>query len=321
MYEPLDTWHLPTGRSVEIGVLTAPDPADLYGVLDLLGHKGQPWQWHLEEALAGRVDELETRHYLASLDDLAVAQVMTLEYRGVGILGHVFTRPEERRQGLCAAIFRQLLPDFRARGGLRLTLGTGYDSPAYHIYHSCGFRSVVPETGFMKLETGPDFLDRWFAAAPAEVVEPAWRHWPTLAQLLAEDWGDGLRSVVLGQHGPANFEGGYLHLLHALANDRGPTVRLLETAAGAVVGWAVQQPDSRWQGRVELVDLFCHPAWEADLPRLLAALPGTGRPRQAWVPAAATARLAAFAAAGFRPLGGAALLPGGGDCCWLEQRP
>ncbi|HAA73566.1 TPA: hypothetical protein DCE37_00380 [Candidatus Latescibacteria bacterium] len=40
----------------------------------------------------------------------------------VGLFGHVFTKPEERRKGAANA----LMEDFRQRGGKALYLGTGY---------------------------------------------------------------------------------------------------------------------------------------------------------------------------------------------------
>jgi len=78
------------------------------------------------------------------VDGIAVSNVMTVECAGAGILGHVFTREEHRRQGLCQAIFGVLQPHFRQRGGLRLTLDTGFDSPPYWIYHRHGFRRCCP---------------------------------------------------------------------------------------------------------------------------------------------------------------------------------
>ncbi len=314
MYQPFDTIGLPTGETAEIGVAQAPEPGDPRRIGELLAHKGEGWGWHIAEGLDHALDGLETRYYLASIDGLAVSNVMTVEHAGVGILGHVFTRPEHRRQGLCKAIFGQLMPDFAARGGLRLTLGTGFDSAPYWIYHSFGFRGVLPETGFMKYEGVPDFAERWYAAQPAQVVPLAWRHWPTLAQFFCDDFGEGLQLASAAAFGPYNFEGPFLGLYRAVCDGAGPAVRVLEGANGAAVGVAMLRPDERWKGAVTLLDVLTHPAYAAHLPDLIAALPPVDRKVQAYLPAAATARCAALAAAGFRAEGRfTAQLPNGGD--------
>jgi GNAT superfamily N-acetyltransferase len=294
MYEILAETTLKSGLTAEIGLLTAPDPADALGVAPLLGHKGGIWQTHIERALAGELDGLETRFYLARVEGLAVCNVMTVEFAGAGILGHVFTRPEHRRQGLCEAVFAQLQPHFRARGGLRLTLGTGFESSAYWIYHRHGFRPLLPSSGFMSWAVAPDFADRWYAPAPAVVQPLAWRHWPALAQLLADDFGDGLQAMGLNAFGPVNFEGSGL----ALLQDSTAQVRVLETASKAVA-LASLSPDRRWPTVTDL-DLIGHPAWSAEWPRLLAALTLPPGKTQCWLPPESQARRAAVESLGFQ---------------------
>src|SRR5205823_5786125 len=124
-------------------------------IAPLLGHKRPRTRWEIELALREPMEGLESRFYLGLVAGEAVANVMTVEYRGVGILGHVFTRPEFRRQGICNAIMEQQMEDFRRRGGRYMALGTGYDSAPYHIYRGFGFESILPQYGFMKYVTHP----------------------------------------------------------------------------------------------------------------------------------------------------------------------
>ncbi len=314
MYERFDTVTLATGERAELGRVLGPDEGDPLGVAELLGHKGQAWEWHVTEALARPLDGLETRWYLARLDGRSVSNVMTVEHAGVGILGHVFTRPEHRRKGLCRAIFERLLPDFRDRGGLRLTLGTGYDSPPYWIYHGFGFRSVVPETGFMACPLVEDFAARWYAPGPTQVADLSWRHWPTLAQLFTDDPGQGLQALCFNAFGPTNIEGSFVSAWQGISAGQGAVARVLERESGAVVGFAALAPDARWQRKTWLLDLLLHPSAVDQGPDLLAALPFPDAPVQAWVPAVAAGRRAALEASGF---GLAAelrrQLPDGGD--------
>ncbi|HLJ54190.1 MAG TPA: GNAT family N-acetyltransferase [Chthonomonadaceae bacterium] len=138
------------GEALTVEVVTAPDGEYAESIRDLLAHKGPEWELHIRAALDGETDALETRFYLGLLDGRPVANVMTVESLGIGILGHVFTRPEQRRKGICQAIFRRLLQDFGRRDGRVLLLGTGFESAAYWIYHSFGFRSL--NGGFMRYD-------------------------------------------------------------------------------------------------------------------------------------------------------------------------
>src|ERR1051325_11454983 len=131
MYEKLDNAQIKTGESIEIGVVTTPEDRLLTGVEDLLAHKGDEWKTHIHAALSGETDALETRFYIGLLDGYPVANVMTVERNGIGILGHVFTRPEHRRKGICQAVMARQMDHFRQRGGHVLTLGTGFERPPY----------------------------------------------------------------------------------------------------------------------------------------------------------------------------------------------
>ncbi len=298
MYEHRGAIALPSGATAEIGLVCGPLEGDPYRIAELLEHKQQPWHQHIVEALDHPLGDLETRFTIARLGDLAIANVMTIEHRGVGILGHVYTRPEHRRQGLCQALFEVLLPDFRARGGRQLTLGTGYDSPPYWIYHRHGFRPLLPESGFMRLRLEPEFALRWFAPAPTRIVPLQWRHWATVAQLFAEPVGDGLACWQLQCFGPRNFEGSFLPLFLPTEAWRGVEVRVLETESGAAVGFALLHRDRRWP-TAKVLDVVCHPNFGDRLPALIASLPLDGRV-QCYLPAAASARRAAVEKAGLR---------------------
>src|SRR5690242_15346887 len=125
---------LKTGEILRIECLTAPDEERAGQIKSFLAHKPSSYRWHIDAAFAGECDDLETRFYIGLLDGQLVGIIMTVEARGVGILGHVRTREDQRRKGICQAIMSHKMQDFRQRGGHVLLLGTGYQSPAYHIY-------------------------------------------------------------------------------------------------------------------------------------------------------------------------------------------
>jgi GNAT superfamily N-acetyltransferase len=275
MYTRFGEEQIKSGETLEIGVVTAPDVEFGAGVVGLLGHKGADWQFHIEAALGGQTDLLETRFYLGLLAGVPVANVMTVEYNGVGILGHVFTRPEHRRKGICQAVMNRLMDDFRERGGHVLLLGTGYESAAYWIYHSFGFRSL--KGGFMRYAAAPDdtFERKWFEADSVQVAPMAWRHWPLIGLLGAKSGGEFLRSAVWRLFDISNLEGPVANTLIAQTQGRGVNGVVLEAARGGVAGCATLHPTgggiNGWPG-VWLLDFFTHPNFASHAGDLLDAL-------------------------------------------------
>src|SRR5579884_1431905 len=118
---------------METGVVRAPDADWRPRLVQFLAHKGDEWRPQIDEALAGPLDDLATSFYVGHAAGELICQTMVAGARGVGILGHVFTRPRDRRKGAIRALLAAALED--CGGTYRfLTLGTGYDGPPYHIY-------------------------------------------------------------------------------------------------------------------------------------------------------------------------------------------
>ena len=65
---------------------------------------------------------IDVYYYLLHRDGQLIVNMMNIQYKGVGLFGHVFTKLEERWKGGANA----LMEDFRQRGGKALYLGTGY---------------------------------------------------------------------------------------------------------------------------------------------------------------------------------------------------
>jgi hypothetical protein len=256
---------------------------------------------HVDLANQGHVDELRTTYYVGLLGSRIVGNVMIVGDGRAGILGHVFTRPEHRRKGICRHLMAAAVDSFRARGGLALSLGTGYDSPPYWIYHGFGFRGVEPGNGHMLFESRHGDLDRYFAPAPVQVADIRWEHWAGLSLLYMQPVGDTIRSHAYGVYGPVGFEGGFLH--HQTQRERlGAQAKVLVTRPeGSVVGAAILQRDTRWPGPIYTLDLFVHPNFggsEALLVRAL-ALPG-GAKLQAFLDRPSRRRVQALRRQGFR---------------------
>ena len=301
MYNKLTDVELKTGEMMEVGVIIAPDEAHAEKVKPFLAHKGGGFKWHLERSVVEPLDALETRFYVGKVDREIIANIMIVENRHVGILGHVFTTPAQRRKGACQSVMGFQMEDFRQRNGEVLYLGTGYNSHPYYIYNSFGFESVFPGSGFMKYHAVEDFDDRYFAASPVHAKAVEWHDWPKTTALTGIVEGDYLRSITFGIYGPANFEGGFLGFKQALENgDTYHDAKLLESDSGAIVGMATVSWDTRWQPHTAVLDLFVHPNfWEASSV-LLEAINLPDAKVQCYVESIAASKVQTLQNAGFR---------------------
>lgn len=276
MREHLATATLKNGKRLQIERVLAPDAEREGQILPFLGHKPGPYRAHIEAAFADACDDLETRFYVGLVDDEVVGNIMTVESGGVGILGHVNTRDDQRRQGICQAIMGVQMEDFRNRGGHVLLLGTGFESPAYWIYHSFGFRDLPgAHPGIMRYarEEYADFLPQFFApSATSRPVPARWKHWPLVALLASLPELPHLRSLTLRAYGVTLLEGPYCHFRHDWGDNPRAGAAVLESETGAVSAFATIVPDNRWPD-TSLLDVFAHPTTDsAALASLLASL-------------------------------------------------
>jgi len=299
MYRPLGDARLKNDQHVEIGVITPPQPDRTQQLHHLLGHKGEEWVWQVDQSLAGNTDELENRFYVAT-DDAGrlVSNVCTFEVKGVGILGHVWTPLEERRKGLCTRIFEKLMDDFRSRGGGLMLLGTGFDTPPWHIYRRFGFVELFEGSGLMRYSTEDEFEAKYFAASETRLVDRSWSAWPRLNALAAEP-EEYTKSLVWPRFFKNCFEDAYLWLIRAMNADDTIDAKLLESAStGAIVGYAWTVPGGGFPG-VYLLDLYSHPNHPGGYAKLLDALEWPEDKITTFIEASLDAKASALQAAGF----------------------
>ena len=300
MYNTFGEVELKTGERMEVGVVTAPDTPHAEEMKQFLGHKPGNYKWHIERCVTEVLDALETRFYVGKLNGAVITNIMTVEYQGVGILGHVFTLPQQRRKGAAKGVMAYQMEDFRQRSGSALYLGTGYNSHPYYIYQSFGFESVFPESGFMKYHVHEDFEERYFASAPAVPKSVEWHDWPKVTALSGIVGWDTLRSLKWGVYGPTNLEGGFLSFKHDLeTEDTYADAKLLISSGGAIVGWATVSRDTRWQPATAVLDLFFHPNFADAVPALLSAVAFPDVKVQCYVDSGAEKKSEVLETAGF----------------------
>jgi GNAT superfamily N-acetyltransferase len=298
VYQRMCDAQVKTGETVEIAVITPVDPTWTGPLQKLLGHKGWEWVWQVGLSLDGKTDDLENRFYVARRGEALVSNISTFEKDGIGLLGHVWTPPEERRKGLSSAILRVLMDDFRARGGRTMLLNTHYDTPPWHIYRNFGFEGYCEGSGCMRYRIEPNLERKYFARGGSRVVDASWAAWPKLNLLVAEP-EEFIKSIAYTKFSMDYVEDAYIYLMTERANNPKVSVKLLESAGtAAVVGYAWVVPDKRFPD-VFLLDLYCHPNHQAGYGPLLAAMQWPAAKVQCYVEAGRRTKVRALKAAGF----------------------
>lgn len=257
------THQLKSGETLECRIIDDPGDSHVPQVRALLGHKGDPWLYHIDEWAKGCVKKLETRFYVGFIGEHMVGNIMTVEYRGVGLMGHVFTPPEHRRKGICDALMSFHMDDFRGRNGVVLYLNTGYESPPWHIYRKHGYQPLPSRPGSMFWSPGewePEHL--YGELDRAEVTAVEWQHWPSLNIFTHMPFEHIVRSVTYGLHNVCPSEGQFLAIKRdADRQEPNAQVRIVETGDGHVAGLASLARERRWgsAGATYVFDLFVHP--------------------------------------------------------------
>jgi GNAT superfamily N-acetyltransferase len=264
MYEDLDRVRLKSGEQVEMGVVSGPDQEWASKVEVLLGHKGENWLWGNSRLLRDDLG-IEGLFYILHRDGVPFANMMNVEFEGVGIFGHVYTVPEDRRQHAASELMPHLMSHFRARGGKALFLGTGFDSHAYHIYNANGFEGVEVFSGSMSYyrDSQSDFETSYFGQGAVSIEALDWIHWPVSPALFMVRRPGTIRLAGLGLFGQGSTEGSMLPLIRETLERReeGKPSRMMvlrHEESSAVTGVAMHSRDRLWPHTC-VVDLYCHP--------------------------------------------------------------
>lgn len=300
---------LKSGERVQAVVICGPDSQWRGRITALLAHKEELWRWQVAQLLGdAQQTGVEARFYLLHRDGVPFSNIMTVDRGGVGLLGHVWTRPEDRRQGAASALMKQTMGHFHRRGGQALYLGTGFDTAPFHLYRKFKFEPLNARSGIMRFFTRSlaGFEADYFAPGDTEIVPFGWAQWAVSSVLLAGDFPGVLRNVPCDLLGRVLTEG---HLLPLVREEAGRAVGdssraqvLQKTSNGALVGFASWDFDPSWPDTCR-VDVWCHPRfWEraAELLRSL-KLPDARR-TLAWSDALCEQKADVLRSAGFRAL-------------------
>jgi len=277
MYKRLGQVELRTGESAEAGVVQAPDPKWAGRLEDLLqGFDIGPWKRAIRRIL-DRDTGAEVRLYFLHRAGDPISTCMTVEHRGVGLRGNVWTRPAERRKGACSGLMTLQMRDFRAREGQALYLFTDYGSIPYKIYQEFGFQGVEPGSGHMAYyaESVDRFERGYFTPGETSVEILDWAHVAAAPPLFMGDHAGLLRCASLGLVGRWSPEWPLVDLqmneTERRARGEPPRTGVLRNlSSGAVAGfatWTWLRTPSKC-----LLDIYCHPAFWNEAQTLFKAL-------------------------------------------------
>lgn len=306
MYSPLGTGTLKSGEEAEIGVVLAPDAEQGPLIMDFLRHKGGLWSWHLEQALGPKgTPGLACRFYLLRHGSDAFSHIMTVEANRTAILGHVFTPERHRRKGAAGLLMERVLKDYALREPRGfIGLSTDFDSAPYHLYLKSGFRGVEPGSGDMECLLDPGALETRFSPGAWELVEPAWEHWPQLEALNLRPEGPALRSYAYKLRGRKAWEWPFLDLYKGFLAGGHRCRIVVKRDNRAVVGYGFVTPDPALGPGNDLLDIFCHSAFEPAERDLLDCLrPAAGSTTRAYIGSDALERIGLLKASGWRTEG------------------
>ncbi len=277
MYEKLEDVALKTGEKVEAGMVLAPDLQWAERLVKLLYHKGDPANWQNSEVLKSDVG-IEVYFYVLHRDGSPFSNILTAEFSGVGILGHVWTNPEDRRKGACSSLMKIQMEHFRSRGGKALFLGTGFDTHPYYIYEGFGFRGIEDKSGYMDYysTSKKEFEADYFAKEETDIQTLGWTHWPSSPALFLGDFPGIVRCAPMRLIGRASTENPFLPAIRdgikrEEEGEKPNAMVLRNRRTTAVVGFTMWRWHPIWPDTC-LLDIYCHPAYWDKAGDLLASL-------------------------------------------------
>jgi GNAT superfamily N-acetyltransferase len=254
-------------------------PVDDRDLLALVWHKGSPWVEDIHRRLQGQCAGSRDRFFVGYDGPRPVAlvwyTVAETEPR-LGLLGHVYTRPEHRRRGLATRLMETAMADFARQGGVAMQLFT-YNPETLPFYERLGFETLYASRvmhaadWYLRSPAGSKALiDGWFAPRACRVRPLAAGDLPQYCLLYnlehrtrlkdrAQEIGLGLEAELAFIH---SLEKGRQGKAACLALDNGRTI----VGSGGLAACGFPH-----QSHVGLFDYYTHPGFSGSAGQLAEA--------------------------------------------------
>jgi GNAT superfamily N-acetyltransferase len=293
------------GREAQIVLVDTPSPEAAELLVGLLGHKHEPWMWHIRRWAEGGTPGLDLLHYLAEVDGVICGCVANFRTEEIGNVTHVYTVPEWRRLGIARMLLRRAVRDFDEDGGRVLVLGTGFEKAPWRMYQTVGFRGTCPEQGYggMVRFSGQETWESVLSGPPGQVRPVAWRDFAGSLVLFSAPGPEQLRSVHMASVGPRLVEKTFLLLMQRIEDGGRARALVLPGQGASLLGFAVVGEHPLWEksGAREVLDFHVHPNGHGGAQALLEdVLHGCSGPIEAYCDSGSEQKLAVLSQAGFR---------------------
>jgi GNAT superfamily N-acetyltransferase len=226
--------------------------------------------------LAGELAETSLdRFVIGEIDGVYVGSMMYCmprDTRDLALLEMVWTHPDVRRRGIARLLLRHALADFRAMGGLAISLCTT-NPAAYAMYLKERFRPLIGD-GLRYLTPPHDprtFDEEYFADhGPARIRPGTWGDIARVSALYNQPQPDWLiKDYPRRVFRDIRYESHYIRAWKPARDGHG-LMLLLENPLHRVVGIAaVTEVDSYHEQHVATLDFWACPAYLHQLPALL----------------------------------------------------
>jgi N-acetylglutamate synthase-like GNAT family acetyltransferase len=144
-------------------------------IVSLLWHKGPPWVDDIRRRLDGKLHGAKDHFWLASHNGQLVAHTwytVAVTNQQLGVVGHVYTDPGYRRQGISAKLLKAAMQHFVENGGtvMQLFTSTPYTVPFYlaHGFENLYENQSYHETDwYMRYPHGSaSVIQAWYQTGP-----------------------------------------------------------------------------------------------------------------------------------------------------------
>jgi hypothetical protein len=259
MWRKIGEISLRTGEIMEVYMVRTPDPhygRDIVSFLSMSIPNEELWLWHLNLAIHGELDELESRFYIGLLTNRIISNVTTWKYGAIGIVGHLFTVEEHRRKGACTGLMKAVIQDFRKHDG-KILIG-GFRETSYPIAKNLGFKSIVDHCEVMHCYLDPHFESEYFRTKNVFCRDSMWKDWPGIGLLFGIREGEYLRSIKHKIFGNFDYEEHFLEDMRERL--KGLCIsKVLTSEKGSIVGYATLTYKHELKDNFWLLDFFVHP--------------------------------------------------------------
>ena len=293
------------GRTAEVKLIDTPSPEAAGLLVGLLGHKHEPWMWHIRRWGEGGTPGLELLHYLAEVEGVISGCVANFRNGEIGNITHVYTMPAVRQLGIARMLLRRAVRDFDEGGGRILVLGTGFELAPWRMYQTVGFRGTCPdqEYGGMVRFSGDATWESVLSGPPGQVRPVDWGDFPGSLVLFSAPGEEQLRSVHMASVGPRLVERSFLELMQRIEQGSQNLALVLPGPGVSLLGFAVVGDHPLWErsGARKLLDLHVHPSGYGAAPALLEeVLRCCSTPLQAYWDSGSEDKIAVLRQGGFR---------------------